>query len=99
MVEMAQDLARRLRVQPSSLDCLMINPTPDELMRFKQLAGVPTHAMQSRFAVVKVRVNVWGGTGCGGGCGVVVVARIMTLCSQLHCCAWRRMRSVATLVV
>ena len=61
MVEMAQDLARRLRVEPAALDCLMVNPTSDELMRFKRLAGVSTPAMQSRFGIIKVFV---GGRGC-----------------------------------
>ena len=58
LVEMVQDLARRLRVEPDALDCLMVNPSSDELMRLKKLAGLSAQAMQSRFGLIKVAWRV-----------------------------------------
>ena len=58
LVEMVQDLARRLRVEPDTLDCLMVNPSSDELMRLKKLAGLSAQAMQSRFGLIKVAWRV-----------------------------------------
>lgn len=54
LVEMAQDLARRLNTEPSAMDCLLLAPSTDELMRFKRLQGVSAQAMQARFAIIKV---------------------------------------------
>jgi hypothetical protein len=53
LVELAQDLARTMRTEVSSLDCLMLCPRPDDLVRFKLLQGMDLRAMQSRFGIIK----------------------------------------------
>ena len=80
LVEMAQDLARRLNTEPSAMDCLLLAPSTDELMRFKRLQGVSAQAMQARFAIIKVCVWCVRGRGCLAGCrklGSVAVAVVV----------------------
>lgn len=53
IIILAQTVARRIGVKAVSLDSVMLNPTPDELVRYKKLDGVPLNLIQGRFAVLK----------------------------------------------
>ncbi len=47
-----QDLARTMRVDVASLDCLMLSPRQDDLVRFKLLQALDMRSMQSRFGAL-----------------------------------------------
>lgn len=42
-----------MRLDVASLDCLMLSPRPDDLVRFKLLQGLDVRSLQSRFGVLK----------------------------------------------
>ena len=45
---LAQVIASKLGVPALSLDAVMLQPTEDDLMRFKALVGVPLRVLQGR---------------------------------------------------
>ena len=53
LTEMSQIIADRIGVGISSLDCVMLKPTENDLSRFKKLKHLSTDAMQSRFSIIK----------------------------------------------
>jgi len=53
LVSLVQGMCNKLGVGPISLDAIMLNPGPDDLMRFKTLKDVPVHVLRARFAIIK----------------------------------------------
>lgn len=53
LVSMVQTLCQRLGVEPVTLDSIMLNPSQEDLIRFKLLADVPLSTMRARFAIIK----------------------------------------------
>jgi len=52
-VALAQAVALKMGVPPSQLEAVMLQPTPDDFLRFKALAGVPLNVLQGRFGLLK----------------------------------------------
>jgi hypothetical protein len=53
LVALLQMLASRLGVSPMAFDAIMLQPSEDDLARFKTVAPVPLDAMRARVAVLK----------------------------------------------
>jgi len=53
LVSMIQQICTKLGANVNSLDAILLNPTPEDLIRFKALEKVPLNVIRARFSLIK----------------------------------------------